>query len=720
MGRFLLRVWRTARWPLSAVLAILVAFAFAPVALAHPTLLRSEPPDGAMLAEAPRQIRLWFSEPIAIDFTTIELIDGNGRRVPVVVGVYPVGPIQSELVTARRQLYVCYLSAASPTELVVDLPTLAPNVYQLTWQALSSNDLHRTSGAIVFGVQRAVDRTPARSVVPGPQPTEALLRWLDLGALAMLLGALALALLAWPVPIADRWPPGYAGVVGTPHDLQRTTYRRVLRLALWSGPLALVTGVGLLLVQAASAGAGQTIGANLWEIVSRTSYGARWLLRQGLLAALDLVVLLLNKTGQAPTRSTHPVSLPAHAGFPTSPAVPPLPPAVLPSSYVVPGLKGERGQYRAWRGSAAALAVGLVVVQALNGHATAFDDVAPVRVIAAALHLLAASVWSGGLLMLAVAVVPLLRRGAADAALAWTILQRFGTLAACSLTALLITGLFMSGQQVASLDALLTTWYGQALLVKMMLVAGVALIGLLNAAPLHARVAALLQRLLRHPAGWRRSTPRRLGSMVLIEASGGLVVLLLAAMLSATQPARGPEFDPPIGEATPSSLTTSVSDLVVTLSVKPNQPGQNFISLGVFNTRRPAPAPIERVVVRLLPPGGRPESALLLAAPVGTGRYQIASGAIDAAGTWQIGVTVTRAGLPDATAVVSWTVQPPPRPALISNRPLAPATTPAAVAIALLTCGATVGFRVRHQIALGLSRVRSSWIARRPHLMQKE
>ena len=720
MGRFLLRFWRTTRWPLSAALAILMACAAAPVALAHPTLLRSEPPDGAILAEAPRQIRLWFSEPIAIDFTSIELIDGNGRRVPVVVGVYPVEPIQSAPVTARRQWYVCYVSAASPTELVVDLPTLAPNVYQLTWHTLSSNDLHRTSGAIVFGVQRAVDRMPARSVVPGPQPTEVLLRWLDLGALATLLGALALALLAWPVPIADHWPPGHAGVVGTSHDAQRTIHHRVLRLALWSGPLALVTGVGLLLIQAASAGTGQMIGANLWEIVSRTSYGARWLLRQGLLAALGLIVLLLNKPGQAATRSAHPVPLPACAGFPTPPAVPPLRPAVLPSSHGMPGLKGERGQYRAWRGSAATLAVGLVVVQALNGHATAFDDVAPVRVIAAALHLLAASVWSGGLLTLAVAVVPLLRRGAADAALAWTILRRFGTLAACSLTALLITGLFMSGQQVASLDALLTTWYGQALLVKIMLVAGVALIGLLNAAILHARVAVLLQRLLRHPAGWGRYAPRRLGSMVLIEASGGLALLLLAAMLSATQPARGPEFGPPIGETTPASLTTSVSDLVVTLSVKPNRPGQNFISLGVFNTRRPAPAPIERVVVRLLPPGGRSEPAPLLAAPVGTGRYQIASRAIDAAGTWQIGVIITRVGMPDATVSMPWAVRPPPRPVLISNRPLAPATTPAAIITALLTSGAIVGFRGRRWLVLGLSRVRSLWIARRPHLMQKE
>ena len=91
------------------------------------------------------------------------------------------------------------------------------------------------------------------------------------------------------------------------------------------------------------------------------------------------------------------------------------------------------------------------------------------------------------------AIVPLLRAGPEQLALAWAILRRFGALAAGSLAALLITGLFMSGQQVASLDALLTTLYGRALLLKIGLAAAVALIGLRNAAALHPRVAAALR-----------------------------------------------------------------------------------------------------------------------------------------------------------------------------------------------------------------------------------
>ena len=70
---------------------------------------------------------------------------------------------------------------------------------------------------------------------------------------------------------------------------------------------------------------------------------------------------------------------------------------------------------------------------------------------------------------------------------------------------------------------------------------------------------------------------------------GALALLLLAATLGAIQPARGFEFDPPAATAVP-TMTTNADDLIVTFALKPNQPGRNFVSLGVFDTRRPAPA----------------------------------------------------------------------------------------------------------------------------------
>jgi copper transport protein len=330
----------------------------------------------------------------------------------------------------------------------------------------------------------------------------------------------------------------------------------------------------------------------------------------------------------------------------------------------------------------------LLIAQALQGHATAFTELSPLRVAADALHLLAAAVWVGGLLALSLTVTPLLRAGPGHLALAWGILRRFGALAAGSLAALLITGLFMSGQQVASLDALLTTLYGRALLLKIGLVAAVALIGLRNAASLHPAVAAALRWRTLQTAATRPAVARTIA----LEAIGAAAVLLMAACLTAVQPARGPAFDPPVAE-TQAVAMAQANDLAVTVALKPNRPGENFVTLGVFDTRRPAPAPIDEVAVqfRLL---GEPAPVSRPAAALRAGRYELAGASIAGAGDIAIVVTVRRAGLPDAIATFPWTVQPAaqqPRAVLVSNQPLALWADRAALAIVLLLAGLVVG-----------------------------
>ena len=41
-----------------------------------------------------------------------------------------------------------------PVEVVATLPTLQRSSYRVSWETLSSDDLHRTSGVLVFGVGR--------------------------------------------------------------------------------------------------------------------------------------------------------------------------------------------------------------------------------------------------------------------------------------------------------------------------------------------------------------------------------------------------------------------------------------------------------------------------------------------------------------------------------------------------------------------------------------
>lgn len=110
------------------------------------------------------------------------------------------------------------------------------------------------------------------------------------------------------------------------------------------------------------------------------------------------------------------------------------------------------------------------------------------------------------------------------------------------------------------------------------------------------------------------------------------------------------------------SSTQQVKDLLVSLAVRPNTPGANFLDLQIVSTRRPAPAAIERVQVQLMSQQ-TPVGAPLVAQPLGNNRYQVASDALRTAGDWLVLVTIQRKGLDTTTVMLPWSV-PAPQPAI--------------------------------------------------------
>lgn len=590
-----------ARFRLSIVLAACLAVVATATAFAHAIVTRTDPIDGGVLAEAPRQIRLWFSEEIALNLSKFAVIDTAG-------GAVPITSVQADAVESAL--------------IIIDLPELKPSAYRVSWDVLSTDDLHLRHGSIVFGVQTAAEGAAAATPEYVPQPFEVMARWIDFVALASLIGALALTLLALPASIDPT--------------LTASTGRRLLTLAVFAAGAALITSSGGVVGQAVTLSSGNAAGLSVIDaaaqLLTQTEYGSRWLMREGWTLAL-LVILVWQRRQISVNRLMLGATLP--------------------------------------------LIGALAVLQAMNGHATSFTDTSLVRIAADALHLLGAGVWVGGLIALTVAIVPLLRRaesarrGFTESALARSILRRFGLLASASLGVLFVTGLYNSGQQVASLDALLFTLYGQALLLKIGLVLIVGLIGLLNSARLHPRVAAILQRLIRRPIG----SLNHVGRTVTVEAIGAIGILLIVAVLGSSQPARGPEFDPPTEDTTLQTVSTNVEGLFMTFSIKPNRPGQNFISIGAFNTRRPAPAPIEKVTVRFAPPDGA-AGFDLHADLIGKEKYQITGDAINSPGDWQMTVQAQRPGLPTATWTFAWNVMPASalsaRPVKVSNQPIEP------------------------------------------------
>jgi copper transport protein len=608
------------------VLLSLVVGRAAP-AYAHANLVATDPVDGITLDKAPGQVRLWFSDNIMLDFTRLELHDGDGR--PLALPPYQVDKES----TAAASTY-----GEKKVVLLVQMPPLAPNAYRLNWQTRSADDLHVISGSVTFGVQRAVSATNT-GVTTTTQPGEVILRWLGFGGLAGLVAGLTLAFLSSPAT-----------------GLALKVRRRLSQLSFYAGLLALAAGCGSLILQGWD-------GAAWWPILTRTDYGLRWWLSQALLSLVLVLFLIKDQRSKIENQ------------------------LISQSSNLAPKYNGSKFILHPL---SFILVLFLVVVHSQNGHGG--SDFSLFNLVMDSLHLLGALLWTGGLAGLVVAVAPLLKRGSPEATLAWVMLRRFGWIAAACLVTLIVTGLYKSGQQVASLDGLLTTLYGQALLLKVELVLVVGLVGLLNAAMLHPRLADRLGRVLRKAPGWKPFQRRHLGRVLLVEAIGGGALLLLAAFLTATQPARGPEFDPPpvqLETSVPASQTGQAADLLVNLAIKPNRPGQNFLSVNVFNSRKPAPAPLESIQVRLKAASGEERTLTLEADNLNKDRYQLAGGFINKDGDWNIEVTVQRPGLPEAQASFPWKVQPAPvfserRAIVFSNQPLAPWLNLAAVLCALL------------------------------------
>ncbi len=631
---------------IALIIAVILIAGSAGTVSAHASLVRTDPMDGLTLDKAPRQIRLWFNDAVVLDFTRFEMRDGDGQLIPLA----PFS-IDTESTTTAQ------VFDKKSVVLLIELPELKPNAYRLQWYTRSADDLHVINGTVTFGIQRAVIGTSTETT-PVTQPGEVIMRWLIFLGLGGLVGGYILTALT----TKDTWAEATS-------QLQR----RLMQLALYSGLLTFGAGLGLLLFQGLE-------GAAWWPILTRTEFGLRWGLSQTLITLLLVSLLVQTRALKVFRQSEN-----------QSKIAPTLKSFVLhPSAFILPAA---------------------ITAQSLNGHSGGGNGISPLSIAMDGLHLLGASVWVGGLLVLVVAIGPMLKGGPPQTTLAWNVLRRFGFLAAGSLALLVVTGLYKSGQQVASLDGLLNTIYGQVLLFKVELVLIVGLVGLLNAALLHPRLGDGLRRLLRRPVGWKPLNSRYLGRALVIETIGAGGLLLLAAFLTATQPARGPEFDPPPAvsdTAAVPSMTTNVADLIVNLSVKPNQPGQNFLSVNVFNTRKPYPAPFEGVSVRLRSPENGQVISLTPdilkvekdksynANRYQEGHYQLAGSFINAPGDWDITITVNRTGMEETIANFGWKVLPVQkyvarRPVIISNQPLAPWLNVAALVVALL---AIAGWRV--------------------------
>ena len=282
-------------------------------------------------------------------------------------------------------------------------------------------------------------------------------------------------------------------------------------------------------------------------------------------------------------------------------------------------------------------------------------------------HLTALGVWVGGLVVLALAW--LLPRAPRPAQL----IASFSPVAAAAMGVIVTTGLAMSAREVSTVTALLGTWFGKALLAKLVVLA-------------LALVLAVVQR-KRLRSGRTSSVPAA------IEAVLAIAIVVGGVAMSASAPAQGIRFTGPNSPAPPSQRSTVLEGLTVQIGIQPNRPGANDLTVLVLDPRRPSPTPVAGATVSLASTNGTNESRQSSVAANKTtdlGQVQIGG-----AGQLNVMVTVTRQGAAPLVTAVPWTVGsyvPPRAKTIVSDARLGSwlalaATLVGAVSLGLLVRG---------------------------------
>lgn len=343
---------------------------------------------------------------------------------------------------------------------------LGPGEYAVHWQTASA-DGHPIRGAFTFVVVGASDTAQAATAPhdrhePRPEAhTEhseyRTARWIEFVALLTVLGVLGFRHGVLP-PLAAR---------GVPTSDAADRARRLGQSAI--GLYLLAALIRLYTESVAVHGAGRALDPNeLLPMMSSTSWGFGWL--------LGVVGALLLFTGWTVSKRSVTIGTPL-------------------------ALTG---------------ALGMALSPALSGHAAASRQFV-LSVTLDVLHVVAAGVWVGGVLLVLIAGVPAMLRltdGNRDAAVS-ALVNSFHPLALFCAPIVVLAGAGSSWLRLGGLSVIWSTPYGQTLLVKIALFSLVAMMGTYNA--LRARRRLGVAEGTRH-----------------VRLTGSVEVILAALVLAAT------------------------------------------------------------------------------------------------------------------------------------------------------------------------------------------
>jgi putative copper export protein/methionine-rich copper-binding protein CopC len=645
------------------------------IAYADAFVIGSDPIDGSTVSAVPKVVRIFFNAPIS-RLSTAYIF----APVPGHYG-------QLQMVDAGHSS----IPSGNPRELdtaIAHPDSLPEGSYEVRWTALANDDGQTTSGIIGFDVGHSSTGLPGQ-VILGPSTSNYLptldvmgalsvaWEWLVLMALTLWIGLLVIENLV---------------IDGADHAQNLLARARKHTLPLqWLCLSALLAGEVINLVLRSTRFSQTVTGgalnlAILTQIITDSLYGGLWLARIGL-SALALALLWWLTRQRGPTARTAARSSIRTRQQSKGSSFSRLRQQIAQEQREYAAIATKEAPVALEHSTAEvisttarpfslvffAVAALLLLTYALASDAAQLAQPHLSAVVLDWLYLAARSVWLGALAYLGYLLLPLVQAAEPDqhAALLVTILRRFTPLLLVCVGIVLVSGFYLAQVNLSDTQQLLTTPYGRALLVAIVLGApllALTLYTLFFQRPGLARQAALLPVVNADlPARRARRSAleqleRGLKRFLTLQSWLGAAILLCAALMAFFAP---PIVFPNIDYAaqlraaspgTPAAQngtlqTQTVGGLSVTLQVLPARSG--YINTVIVTMRDSSGKPVTDATVEI--------SANMQAMDMGTSHatatavgnnptYIATFGsnttAFSMVGLWDITLTIQRPGQP--------------------------------------------------------------------------
>lgn len=474
------------------------------------------------------------------------------------------------------------LDAADPRHLTVSIRSVPGGVFTVAWNVLSTVDGHITSGAFPFAVgdvdPQALAAAGQASQTYTISPLDILARWLVFLSSASFLGG--------AVFLVFVWTPAQPG------DEVDRSLTRVWRAIRILGLIAFFVG-NLLAVMVQ---AGKAVGAELalpWtpefaDLLITTRGGVLILVR--LLLGVALAAALLRRAG-----------------------------------------------LRKWL--VVALSLAILVTVSLSSHSAALDA-ALFPILVDWVHLVGAGIWIGGLMYFAAAMWTLVRgEFAGRTALVARLIPRFSAVALPTVALLGLTGLYSAVVNVASVDKLIGTLYGETLIVKTLFVLPMIGLGAANLLIITGR----MRRAAELAASTIPPILRQFRGTVTAEIVLGALILLTVGVLT-TLPPSNLSAEPPALQT-----ASQADDLEISLRVTPGRVGINTFVATVSKDGQPLDD-AQTVALRFTPSTLNIPPAEVDLQNIGGGQYKVEGSYFSLPDSWQVQAVVRRPDAFDAFA----------------------------------------------------------------------